>query len=587
MLCCVNKLGGIPELLVRPHGTVFLIIKIKVESMKSDAVKRGIERAPHRALFRALGCTQAEMDRPFIGIINSFSEVVPGHIHLRDIAEAVKAGVRSGGGVPFEVNTIAVCDGIAMNHPGMKYSLPSRELTADSVEIVAEAHAFDALVFIPNCDKVVPGMLMAAVRLNLPAIFVSGGPMLAGRLGNNNECKRVDISSVFEAVGKVASGEMTREELEQLEEVACPGCGSCSGMFTANTMNCLTEALGIGLPGNGTILAVDARRRQLAKEAGQRVMGLLANDIRPRDIINKDSIYNAFVVDMALGGSTNSVLHLMAIAHEAEVDFSLAMVNQIGEHTPTLCKLRPAGDYHVEDLGSAGGIPAVMKQLQGLLNLESRTVSEKSVAQIIANSRVLDEEVIRPITNAYSSRGGIAILFGNLAPEGAVVKRSAVAPEMMVHRGPARVFNSEEEATAAIMGGKIKSGEVIVIRYEGPKGGPGMREMLTPTSLLTGMGMDKEVALITDGRFSGASRGAAIGHVSPEAASRGPIAALTDGDIIKIDIPNYKLDVELSDREISNRLAHLGEFEPKVKTGYLRYYAEKVCSANTGAVFSR
>ncbi|MFB0559320.1 MAG: dihydroxy-acid dehydratase [Dehalococcoidales bacterium] len=553
--------------------------------MKSDAVKKGIERAPHRSLFRAVGCTRAEMDKPFIGIINSFSEVIPGHMHLLDIAEAVKAGVRNGGGVPFETNTIAVCDGIAMNHPGMKYSLPSRELTADSVEIVAEAHAFDALVFIPNCDKVVPGMLMAAVRLNLPAIFVSGGPMLTGRLDSDHGFKQVDISSVFEAVGKAASGEMTVEELEQLEEVACPGCGSCSGMFTANTMNCLTEALGMGLPGNGTILAVDARRRQLAKAAGQRVMELLANDIRPRDIVNKDAIYNAFTVDMALGGSTNSVLHLMAIAHEAEVDFSLAMINQISERTPTLCKLRPAGDYHIEDLGGAGGIPAVMKELKGLLNLKSKTVSGKSVAEIIANSRVLDEEVIRPVTNAYSPRGGIAILSGNLAPESAVVKRSAVATEMLVHRGPAKVFNSEEEATAAIMGGKIKPGEVIIIRYEGPKGGPGMREMLTPTGLLIGMGIDKEVALITDGRFSGASSGAAIGHVSPEAASRGPIAALTDGDIIKIDIPNHKLDVELSDREISDRLAQLGEFEPKVKTGYLKYYAEKVCSANTGAVF--
>ncbi len=585
MLCCISKARWDPGAFSPSPRDGFLIIKIKVESMKSDVVKKGIERAPHRSLFHAVGCTRGEMDKPFIGVINSFSEVVPGHAHLRDIAEAVKAGVRSGGGVPFEVNTIVVCDGIAMNHPGMKYSLPSRELTADSVEIVAEAHAFDALVFIPNCDKVVPGMLMAAVRLNLPAIFVSGGPMLAGHLGNNNQYKKVDISSVFEAVGMVASGEMTQQELEQLEQVACPGCGSCSGMFTANTMNCLTEALGIGLPGNGTILAVDARRRQLAKEAGQRVMQLLANDIRPRDIINKDSIYNAFTVDMALGGSTNSVLHLMAIAHEAEVDFSLAMVNQISERTPTLCKLRPAGDYHVEDLGNAGGIPAVMKQLQGLLNLQSTTVTGKSVAQIIANRRVLDEEVIRPVANAYSPRGGIAILFGNLAPEGAVVKRSAVAPEMMAHRGPARVFNCEEEATAAIMGGRIKPGEVIVIRYEGPKGGPGMREMLTPTSLLIGMDMDRQVALITDGRFSGASRGAAIGHVSPEAASRGPIAALTDGDLIKIDIPNYKLDVELSDGEIANRLAQLGEFEPKVKTGYLRYYADKVCSANTGAVF--
>ena len=555
--------------------------------MKSDVVKRGVERAQHRSLLRAVGCTSAELERPFIGVANSFTEIVPGHIHLRDIAESVKAGVRSGGGVPFEFNTIAVCDGIAMNHPGMKYSLPSRELIADSVEIMAEAHAFDALVFIPNCDKIIPGMLMAAVRLNLPSIFISGGPMLAGRLSGSNGVKHVDISSVFEAVGKVASGEMTQEELEQLGEVACPGYGSCAGMFTANTMNCLSEAMGMGLMGNGTIPAVDARRRQLAKEAGEQVMKLLASDTRPRDIINKDSIYNAFTVDMALGGSTNSVLHLMAIAHEAEIDFPLSMINEISKCTPTLCKLSPAGNHHIEDLDSAGGIVAVMKELQGLLNLGSRTVSGKSVAQIIANRQVVDKEVIRSIANAHSPTGGIAILSGNLAPEGGVVKRSAVAPEMMVHRGPARIFDSEEEATTAILGSNIKSGEVVVIRYEGPKGGPGMREMLGPTAFLSGMGMDKEVALITDGRFSGATRGAAIGHVSPEAASRGPIAALSNGDIIKIDIPNYKLDVELSDKEISNRLAQLGEFEPKVKTGYLRHYAEKVCSANTGAVFSQ
>ena len=555
--------------------------------MKSDIVKRGIERAPHRALLRALGCTPAEMDKPFVGIVNSFTEVVPGHMHLRDIAEAVKAGVSSGGGVPFEFNTIAVCDGIAMNHPGMRYSLPSRELIADSVEIMAEAHAFDALVFIPNCDKIIPGMLMAAVRLNLPAIFISGGPMLAGRLAGKNGFKKVDLNSVFEAVGKVVKGEMSEEELEQLEEVACPGCGSCAGMFTANTMNCLTEALGMGLTGNGTIPAIDARRRQLAKEAGQQVMELLANDVRPRDIINKDSIYNAFAVDMALGGSTNSILHLMAIAHEAEVEFSLSMVNQISKRTPHLCKLSPAGDYRIEDLDHAGGIAAVMKELHGLLDLDSKTVSGKSVAEITGNSRVVDKEVIRSVTNAYSATGGIAILFGNLAPEGAVVKRAAVAPEMMTHRGAARVFDSEEEATKAIMDKEIKSGEVIVIRYEGPRGGPGMREMLTPTSVLSGMGMDKEVALITDGRFSGATRGAAIGHVSPEAASRGAIAALTDGDIIKIDIPDYKLEVEISDKEISDRLARLGEFEPRIRTGYLRYYAEKVGSASTGAVFGR
>ncbi len=555
--------------------------------MKSDVVKRGVERAPHRALLHAVGWASADIDKPLIGVINSFSEIVPGHIHLRDIAEAVKAGVRSGGGVPFEVNTIAVCDGIAMNHPGMKYSLPSRELIADSAEIVAEAHAFDALVFITNCDKIIPGMLMAAVRLNLPAIFISGGPMLAGRLSTNTGVEHVDLSSIFEAVGKVAKGKMTQEELERMEAVACPGCGSCSGMFTANTMNCATEALGMGLSGHGTIPAVDGRRIQLAREAGRQVMELLANNIRPRDIINEASIHNAFAVDMALGGSTNSVLHLMAIAYEAGVDFSLPMVNQISERTPHLAKVRPAGDYHLEDIDQAGGISAVMKQLKGVLNLESRTVSRKSVAEIIAGCRFVDEKVIHSAANAYSATGGICVLFGNLAPEGAVVKRSAVAPEMMVHQGPARVFDSEEEATAAIMGGGIKSGDVVVIRYEGPKGGPGMREMLTPTSLLSGMGMDKEVALVTDGRFSGATRGAAIGHVSPEAASRGAIAALRDSDIIKIDIPNYKLEVELSDKEISQRLAQLAEFEPKVKTGYLRRYAERVCSASTGAVFSR
>jgi dihydroxy-acid dehydratase len=523
------------------------------------------------------------MDKPFIGIINSFSEIIPGHMHLRGIAEAVKAGVWEAGGVPFEVNTIAVCDGIAMNHPGMKYSLPSRELTADSVEIVAEAHAFDALVFIPNCDKVVPGMLMAAARLNLPAIFVSGGPMLAGRLGR--EGRKIDISSAFEAVGKVTSGQMTEEELLQVEQFACPGCGSCSGMFTANTMNCLTEALGMGLPGNGTILAVDSKRQSLAREAGRQIMKLLAEDIRPRDIINNDSIYNAFTVDMALGGSTNSVLHLMAIAHEAGSDFPLHRINEISERTPYLCSLRPAGQYHVEDLDRAGGIIAVMKELQELLRLNPITVTGKTVGENIAQVKVLDPEVIRPIAHAHSATGGLALLFGNLAPDGAVVKKAGVALEMMVHRGPARVFDSEEEVTQAIMGDAINPGDVLIVRYEGPKGGPGMREMLTPTSLLSGSGMDKEVALVTDGRFSGASRGAAIGHVSPEAASRGPIAALRDGDIIKIDIPNHRLDVELSSEEIAHRLAQLGEFKPKVKTGYLRYYAERVSSANTGAVF--
>jgi dihydroxy-acid dehydratase len=551
--------------------------------MKSDAVKRGIERAPHRALMHALGWSRADIDKPLIGVINSFSEIVPGHIHLRGIAEAVKAGVREGGGIPFEVNTIAVCDGIAMGHPGMKYSLPSRELIADSVEIVAEAHAFDGLVFIPNCDKIIPGMLMASVRLNLPAIFVSGGPMLAGYLGN----RKVGVISVFEGVGEVINGKISEEELKQLEETACPGCGSCSGMFTANTMNCLTEALGMGLPGNGTIPAVDAKRQVLAREAGRQIMNLLTNDIHPRDIITGDSIYNAFTVDMALGGSTNSVLHLMAIANEAGIEFPLSTINEISRRTPYLSKLSPAGQHYVEDLDHAGGIPAVMKELTKLLKLDSKTVSGKTLAEIAAASRNTDKEVIHPKANAYSATGGIAILFGNLAPEGAVVKRAAVAPEMMVHQGKARVFDFEEEATKAIMSKKIKPGEVIVIRYEGPKGGPGMREMLTPTAILSGMGMDKEVALITDGRFSGATRGAAIGHISPEAASRGPIAALKDGDIIKIDIENYKLDVELSDKEISERLGKLAEFEPKVKTGYLKRYAEKVTSASTGAVFTR
>ena len=554
--------------------------------MKSDVIKKGVERAPHRALLYALGCTREEMGKPFIGIVNSYTEIVPGHMHLIDVAEAAKAGVRMAGGIPFEFNTIAVCDGIAMGHAGMKYSLPSRELIADSIEIMVEAHAFDALVFIPNCDKVVPGMLMAAVRLNLPAIFVSGGPMLAGRMSNSSGVKHIDLSSVFEAVGKFAKGEMSEAEVVALEEVACPGCGSCSGMFTANTMNCLTEALGMGLPGNGTIPAVDTRRRQLAVEVGKQVMKLLAGDIRPRGIVTRDAIYNAFTVDMALGGSTNSVLHLMAIAHEAGVDFSLQQVNQISDNTPHLAKMRPAGNHHIEDLDTAGGIPAVLNEVRDLLKRDAKTVSGKSLGEIAAQGQVRDRSVIRPFSDPYSAKGGLAVLFGNLAPEGAVVKRAAVAPEMMTHRGPARVFNSEEEATEAIRKSKIKSGEVLVIRYEGPKGGPGMREMLVPTSLLSGMGLDKEVALITDGRFSGATRGAAIGHVSPEAASRGPIAALQDGDIIKIDIPDYRLEVELSAQELASRLSRLGAFQPRVKSGYLRYYTEKVTSASTGAVFS-
>ena len=554
--------------------------------MRSDMVKKGIERAPHRALLRAVGCSSDDWDKPFIGVINSFSEIVPGHIHLQKIAKAVKEGIRSRGGVPFEVNTIAVCDGIAMNHQGMKYSLPSRELIADSVETVAQAHAFDGLVFIPNCDKVVPGMLMAAVRLNLPSVFVSGGPMLAGKFIRRNAARSVDLISVFQAVGEVARGKMTEAELQELETVACPGCGSCAGMFTANTMNCLCEALGIALPGNGTIPAVEARRGQLAYKAGQQVMEVLTKDIRPRDVITRDALYNAYAVDMALGGSTNSVLHLTAVAREAELDFPLSLINEISDSVPHICKLSPAGDYHIEDLDLAGGIPAIMHELSGLLKLEASTILGEPLANIARKAKVKNRAVIRSLSRPYASTGGISILFGNLAPDGAVVKSAAVAPEMLVHRGPARVFNSEEEATAAIMKGKFKSGDVIVIRYEGPKGGPGMREMLAATSLLSGMGMDKKVALITDGRFSGGTRGAAIGHVSPEAAEKGPIAALRNGDITKIDIPKHKLEMELSQKELKQRLAALPAFRPRVKAGYLKRYSDKVSSASTGAVFT-
>lgn len=562
-------------------------------NLRSDIVKRGVGRAPHRSLLRSLGCTDRDLDQPFIGIINSFSEVIPGHIHLRSIAEAVKGGVRSAGGTPFEVNTIGVCDGIAMGHPGMKYSLPSRELIADSVEIVALAHAFDGLVFITNCDKITPGMLMAAARLNIPAIFISGGPMLAGHLvagaggASEKAGSKVDLSTVFMAVGKLATGEMSEKELEELERVACPGCGSCAGMFTANTMNCLTEALGMALPGNGTIPAVDARRIGLARETGRQIMELLARDICPRDIITREAVQNAFMVDMALGGSTNSVLHLIAIAHEAGIEFPLSEVNEISEKTPHLAKLSPAGDYHVEDLDRAGGISAVMKEIQGLLNMGVKRVSGKSLAEELGQAQVRDRQMIHPFSEPYSATGGLTILFGNLAPEGAVVKSAAVSPGMLCHQGAARVFNSEEEATEAILSGFIKPGEVVVIRYEGPKGGPGMREMLGPTSILSGMGLDDKVALVTDGRFSGATKGAAIGHVSPEAASRGPIAALRDGDTIAIDIPNRRIDVDLSEEEIKGRFSQIPEFEPEIKTGYLLRYAEWVTSASEGAVFER
>ncbi len=551
--------------------------------MRSDTAKRGVERAGHRSLLRALGLSDRDLAQPFVGVVNSYNEIVPGHIHLNSIAEAVKGGVRSAGGTPFEINTIAVCDGIAMGHEGMKYSLPSRELIADSVEIMARAHAFDALVFIPNCDKVVPGMLMAAVRLNIPAIFISGGPMLAGRWKGES----LDVNTLFTAVGKVVAGDMSEAELDELERVACPGCGSCSGMFTANTMNCLTEALGMSLPGSGTIPAVDARRVALAREAGRQVMGLLAKGMCPCDVITREAVENAFVVDMALGGSTNSVLHLMAIANEAEIEFPLSEINRISGKTPHLSKLSPAGEHHIEDLDLAGGITAVMKEVRSILSMEVKRVSGKSLEEELAKAEVRDREVIRPISQPHSPTGGLTMLFGNLAPEGAVVKSAAVAPQMLTHKGKARVFDSEDEATVAIMARAIRPGEVVVIRYEGPRGGPGMREMLTPTSLLTGMGLDESVGLLTDGRFSGATKGAAIGHVSPEAASGGPIAALRDGDMIVIDIPGNKIDVELDDAEMRDRLARLPAFEPRVKTGYLRRYAEKVSSASRGAVFER
>jgi len=553
--------------------------------MRSDAIKTGVERAGHRALLHAVGVKSADMRKPFVGIVNSYSEIVPGHIGLQALAHAVKEGVYQAGGVPFEVNTIAVCDGIAMNHNGMKYSLPSRELIADSVETVVESHAFDALVFMPNCDKIIPGMLMAAVRLNIPAVFVSGGPMLAGKRVVKGKTVDIDLISVFEAVGKVVRKEMTEMELTEMEELACPGCGSCAGMFTANTMNCLTEALGMGLPGNGAIPAIDSRRVQLARQAGAQAVEMFRKNICPRDIITEKSLVNAFTVDMAMGGSTNSVLHLMAVANEAGVKFSLQKLNEISARTAYICKLSPTGHYHIQDLDRAGGIPAIMNEVKTRLFTDLITVTGKTVGKNIAGAKVLDRDVIRTKANAYSKTGGLAILFGNLAPEGAVVKKGAVDPAMLKHRGPARVFDSEEAATKAILQDKIKPGDVVIVRYEGPKGGPGMREMLTPTSLIAGMGLDDKVCLITDGRFSGGSRGAAIGHVSPEAASRGPIAALKTGDIIEIDIPNNQLSVALTDKEIQTRLSKLKPFTPRVKTGYLRRYAEKVGSASTGAIY--
>ncbi|NLC38775.1 MAG: dihydroxy-acid dehydratase [Clostridia bacterium] len=550
--------------------------------MVSELMKYGLQKAPHRSLLKALGLLEEEMNRPLVGIVNAFNEVVPGHLHLREITEAVKAGVRMKGGTPLEFPAIAVCDGIAMNHAGMRYSLASRELIADSIEIMARAHAFDALVFIPNCDKNVPGMLMAAARLNLPSVIVSGGPMLAGSYRG----AKVTLTDIFEGIGKVSGGEMSEEDLAEMEDTVCPTCGSCAGMFTANSMNCLTEALGMALPGNGTIPAVYAARKRLAKKAGMQVMELLQKGIRPLDIMQPEAFQNALSVDMALGCSTNTVLHLPAIAREAGVELDLNLVNEISRRTPHLCKLAPAGRQTVEDLDAAGGIPALMQELasQGLLQLNLLTVTGKIMKENLAGVKVLNREVIRPVEDPYSADGGLAVLWGNLAPEGAVVKRAAVAPSMLVHTGPARVFNSEEEAVEAILQRRIQVGDVVVIRYEGPKGGPGMREMLTPTSALSGMGLDDRVALITDGRFSGASRGAAIGHVSPEGAVGGPIGLLKDGDRIRINIPEHLLEVELTEEELAERRRNWQPPQPRVEKGYLARYARLVSSASRGAI---
>jgi len=551
--------------------------------MRSDLMKKGMERAPHRSLYKAMGYTDEELSRPMIGVVNSANEIIPGHIHLDVITEDAKAGIRMAGGTPVTFPVIGVCDGIAMGHAGMKYSLASRELIADSIEIMATAHPFDGLLMVTNCDKIVPGMLMAALRLNIPTIVVSGGPMLAGHLDGNT----VDLITVFEGVGKIKSGKMTKKALKALEDCACPGCGSCSGMFTANSMNCVTEALGLGLPGNGTIPAVHAARRRLAKKAGMQIMNLVKKDIRPRDIATLDAFKNAIAVDMALGCSTNTVLHIPAVAHEAGITLDLDLFNKISEKTANICYLSPAGPHHLEDLDMAGGIQSVMKEISktGGINLECMTVTGKTVGDNLKGVKVKNRDVIRSIEDPYSKEGGIAILRGNLAPDGGVVKQSAVSPDMMVNEGRARIFDSEEDSIEAILGGKIHPGDVVVIRYEGPKGGPGMREMLSPTSAIVGMGLDKSVALLTDGRFSGGTRGAAIGHISPEAAEGGPIGLIKEGDTIVIDIPNKKIDLKVDKKELDRRKRAFKPKEPPIKTGYLARYAKMVTSASTGAIF--
>ncbi|NQT66297.1 MAG: dihydroxy-acid dehydratase [Actinobacteria bacterium] len=550
--------------------------------MRSDSMKKGIARLPHRSIFKSLGYTDEEIRRPIIGVVNSANELIPGHMHLDSIAGAVKAGIRIAGGTPQEFSTIGVCDGVAMNHVGMKYSLATREIIADSIEAVSMAHPFDGLVLISSCDKIVPGMIMAALRLNIPSIVISGGPMLAGKFKGED----IDYSTCYEAIGKYKKGKYTDEDLREIEEEACPTCGSCSGMFTANSMNCLSEAIGIALPGNGTIPAFYSKRLRLAKLAGMKIMELVNKNIKPKDIVNIDAVKNALAVDMALGCSTNTILHLPAIANEAGVDFSLEMVNEISNRTPNLCRLSPAGKHHLEDLYSAGGVEAVMNELlkNGLINGELETVSGKKVKENISGSKILNKEVVREVSNPYIKDGGIAILWGNLAPEGCVVKRSAVDPSMYHHKGKARIFDSEEESLEAIMNGKINSGDVIVIRYEGPKGGPGMREMLAPTSAIAGIGLDREVVLITDGRFSGATRGASIGHVSPEAQAGGPICIVKEGDIIEIDIQENKINLLLSDEEIKKRIGKWNPPDIKIKEGYLARYSRLVTSAAKGAV---
>jgi len=554
--------------------------------MRSDLIKKGLDKSPHRALLRAVGLKDQDFSKPFIGVVNSFSEIVPGHKHLNKVSEIVKEAIIEAGGVPFEFNTIAVCDGIAMGHNGMRYSLVSREIIADSIEIMVNAHNFDGLVFIPNCDKIIPGMLIASVRLNIPSIFVSGGPMRAGKWKGKN----IDLITVFEGIGKHKSGEIDEKELLEIERNACPGVGSCAGLFTANSMNSLMEALGIALPGNGTILAEDDRRLALYKSAGKRIVNLAKGNICPRDIITEKSIDNAFAVDMAMGGSTNTVLHLMAIANEAEIYYDLNRINQISEKVPNICKVSPSSNYHMEDVDRAGGISAIIKEIskiEGLINKECITVTGKTIYESVRDAEIKDVEIIRPIENAYSKKGGLRILFGNLAPEGAVIKYAGVDKSMLKFEGPAVIFNSQEEALDKIMSGVVKPGDVVVIRYEGPKGGPGMQEMLSPTSLIMGLGLGDKVALITDGRFSGGTRGACIGHISPEAAVGGPIGLLEDGDIIHIDVEKGLLEVKLSEEELNERRKRWKPLPPKVKTGVLKRYASMVTSASKGAVFKK